>query len=139
RELTIPPPPDPARPGSVQGTLLFAEPGRSTMQPAVDATIELVGSGVSTRSDKEGRFNLRPIAVNSGTVLIRFDSKHDKMVDHQRSYDLEQLGGGVARDVALGPVTLGANAALRGTVLRADSSSTPSGHSGTAVFVPDGP
>src|SRR6476619_151722 len=95
RELAVPEPPDPTRPGTVAGTVVYAEPGLSTLRPAAGATIELVGGGVMTTAAADGRFVLSPIATNIGTILIRFDTDGDGHADRQRSLGLDDIGGGV--------------------------------------------
>ncbi|MBK7861020.1 MAG: Ig-like domain-containing protein [Archangiaceae bacterium] len=139
RDLGVAQPPDPTRPGSIQGDIVYSQPGLATLQPAVGATVELVGSGIKATADASGHFLLKPIATVTGSMLIHFDADADGKVDHQRVFSLEEIGAGPAHDISLGQVRLGENASVRGSVLLSDLSALPAGHAGTAVFVPEGP
>ncbi len=139
-DLVLPqPPPDPG-PGSLQGSLVYSEPGQSTLRPAVGAVVELVGSGVRTVSAGDtGFFTLSPVDTNVGAVLIRFDSDGDGKPDRQRLLQLEPLHTGRGKVVNVGQVAVGSNATIKGKALRGDLAPATSGHGGTAVFVPEGP
>lgn len=140
RTLALTDPPGPPGPGSIQGTLVFAEPGRATLQPAIGATIELLGSSVSTTSGGDnGYFNLAPVTRQEGVVLFRFDANRDGLADFQKILRLEDLKAGPGKNIVLGQIQLGGNASIRGSALRRDFVSASSGHAGTTIFVPEGP
>lgn len=137
RDLTLPGPPGA---GTIQGTVVYAEPGQSTLRPAVGATIELVGGGISTTASGETAFfSLTPIATETGALLIRLDLNADGVADRQKLIRLEEIHAGPGKNVALGQVVLGINGVVQGTVLRENIMSANSGHAGTTIFVPEGP
>ena len=134
-ELTVPQPPPPAGPGSLQGTVVYSVPGRTGVRPAGGATVTLVGTSRRTTADAEtGRFELDGLTRSTGQVLFTFDATGDGVVDRQKVLELSSVGAGRGKTVALGDVALGRNGSVVGTVLRADVVG-PSGHAGTAVFV----
>ncbi len=139
RSVELPEAPKPGAPGSIQGTVLFAQVGRAQLQPAAGAIVELLGGGASTTANADGYFQLGPILSAEGSLLFRFDSDRNGSVDHQRLMRLSDIGAAAGKTVALGQVVLGGNATLRGTALRRDLAQSPSGHAGTTVFVPEGP
>ncbi len=139
RSLELPNPPAPPGPGSIQGSVVFAKPGQSTLVAAKGATIEILGTSLTTTSLESGYFTLSPIPVSSGALLLRFDADGDGSIDHQKLIRLEEVHAGPGKDVALGQVTLGGNAIVQGTVLRADQLSSPTGNGGTSILVPEGP
>ncbi len=132
----IPPPPGA---GSIQATLVYAQPGRADTLPAASATIELLGTSLVTTSNESGYFQLSPVPVRSGQLSIRFDADGDGLPERSRLLSLESIGAGPGKTTALGNVLLGGNATLQGTVLRTDLLGAASGHGGTNVFVPQGP
>ncbi len=137
RNLELPAPPGA---GSIQGSVVYAEPGQSTLRPATGATIELLGSSVATLAQGEDAFfTLTPIAVETGALLIRLDLNNDGVADRQKLIRLEEIHAGPGKNVALGQIVLGINGVVQGTVLRQDLGDAPSGHAGTTVFVPEGP
>jgi len=139
RSTELPAPPAPPGVGSIQGTVVYARPGQSALVPAKGATIELLGTSVLTTSAESGYFSLTPIPVTTGAVLLRFDANEDGVIDHQKLIRVEELRAGPGRDIALGQVTLGGNALVKGAVLRADQLGAGNGHGGTTIFVPEGP
>lgn len=135
--LSLPDPPAPPGPGSIQGTVVYAVAGRSGVRPAVGARITLLESGQSVVAEAEtGRFDLREVRLTSGRLHFVFDLDGDGVVDRQRVLQLDSLGAG--RDVALGEVVLSRNATVVGRVLRGDVPQA-SGHGGTSIFVPGAP
>ncbi len=138
-ELSLPGVPAAPGSGSLQGTLVHAEPGQTTLRPANGATVELVGTGVKTRTIGDtAAFNLTPVDTAEGTVLIRFDSDGDGRADKEKLLRLEGLGTGRGKTVSLGQVVIGSTGAIRGKALRADLSG-PTGHGGMSIFIPEGP
>src|SRR5262245_23413202 len=92
RSLEAPPPPTPKQAGTLQGSVFYAQQGRSTLSPARGATVELLGSSVTTVAQGDNAFfTLSPILVTSGTVVIRFDSDGDGTPDRQKALQLEDL------------------------------------------------
>jgi hypothetical protein len=135
-ELSLP---SPAGSGSVQGSVVHAEPGQTALRPAVGATVELVGVGVKTKTAGEtAAFTLSPVDTSEGSVLVRFDSDGDGVSDKEKLIRLEGLGAGRGKSVSLGQVVIGSTGAIRGKVLRSDVSGS-SGHGATNIFVPEGP
>lgn len=138
-ELTLPDPPPPPGPGSIQGTAVYSVPGRTGYRPAGGTRVTLVNTGTQTFADREtGRFDLRNIRISQGLVYFVFDVDGDGTPDRQRALELSAIGAGLGRDVALGEVVLSRNATVVGRVLRGDNP-LPTGHAGTAVFVPGAP
>jgi hypothetical protein len=137
RNLELPAPPGA---GTIQGSVMYAEPGQSTLRPATGATIDLLGSSVATVATGENAFfSLSPIAVETGALLIRLDLNNDGVADRQKLIRLEDIKAGPGRNVALGQIVLGINGVVQGSALRQDFSQATSGHAGTTVFVPEGP
>ncbi len=140
RSLDVPEPPGAPGPGTVQGTVVYVEPGSDVEKPAVGAFIELLGTSVHTDVDESnGHFTLGPITARRGNVLIRFDQNHDGRAEYQLLLALEEIKAGPGRDVALGTIQLGGNATLSGAVALSDALGATSGLGGTSVFVPEGP
>ena len=139
RSLELPPPPGPPAPGTVQGTVKYAVPGRASLRPANGAVIELLGTNIRTQSNEDGRFLLDGITTTEGRLLIRFDLNADSKPDFQKVISLAEIQAGVGRNVALGEVELGKNASVVGKVRLSDKPNQVGGLSGTAVFVPEGP
>ena len=138
-DLHLPARPPPPGPGSVIGTVVFARPGLSTLQPAAGATVELLGSGVTSRvSEETGAFVLRPVAASSSAIIVRFDGDGDGRPDKQRLVSLSDLEMGPGKAVSVGQVVVGSTGVVSGKVLRADVTGT-SGHGGSAVAVVDLP
>ncbi|MBX7117088.1 MAG: hypothetical protein K1X64_22405 [Myxococcaceae bacterium] len=137
RNLELPAPPGA---GSIQGSVVYAEPGQSTLRPATGATIELLGSSVATIAQGDDAFfTLTPIAVETGALLIRLDLNNDGVADRQKLIRLEEIHAGPGKNVALGQIVLGINGVVQGTVLRQDLGNATTGHAGTTVFIPEGP
>lgn len=136
RDLTVPPYP-PA--GSVSGRIVYAVPGRSDLRPARGAVVALIGSGVAVTANQAGTFSLNPLEVTEGLLHFTFDTDGDGLIDRQKVEQLTEWQSGPNRQVAMGDVVLGENAAVRGKVALADRPGAKSGLSGTAVFVPEGP
>lgn len=138
-ELSLPQPPPPPGPGTVQGTAVYAVPGRAGYRPAGGARVTLLSTGAGTVAAADsGRFTLSNVRTGTGLLLFTFDLDGDGTADRQRALDLATLGAGPGKDVALGDVVLSQNATVTGRVLRADNP-LPTGHGGIAVFVPGAP
>lgn len=134
-DVTVPQPPAPPGPGSIQGTVVYSVPGRTSARPAGGATVSLVGTSRRATADAEtGRFGLDGVTRGTGRLLLTFDADGDGAVDRQKVLDLAAVGAGRGKTVALGEVSLGRNGSIVGRVLR-DDVSGPTGHAGTAVFV----
>ncbi len=126
--------------GTVQATVLYAEPGRTTPQPAIGATVELLRSSVkATVTEATGFVLISPITTDTGALLFRFDADKDGVPEFQRVIRLEEIGARPGRDIVLGNVVLGGTATVRGSVLGRDRAGQTQGHGGTTVFVPEGP
>lgn len=134
-DLELPPPPGP---GTVQGTLVYAEPGRPGFRPAAASAVVLLGTGFEAKADDDGHFLLKGIVASRGTLLASFDSNHDGIPERQRLLDLSAIGAGPGRDLALGDVVLARNTTVTGRVKR-EGTSAATGLGGTAVFVPGAP
>jgi hypothetical protein len=136
RDLSVPPLP---QPGAISGRIVYATPGRSELKPAAGAVITLIGSGLSTTANQAGTFLLGPLEETEGLLHFTFDSDGDGVIDRQKVEQLSAWKTGVNRQVSMGDVALGENAAVRGKVLLADRPGAKSGLSGSAIFVPEGP
>lgn len=136
QDLNLPPPPGP---GSVQGTLVYYRPGRTNAQVAAGARVSIRNSSLSTITNADGYFRLQPVTQTSGSIVFSLDVDGDGRADRQRSMELSTVGSGPGRDVLLGNVTLGLNAVVVGTALRADLGASRTGHAGTSVVVPEAP
>ncbi len=136
RDLTTPPLP---APGQISGRVVYATPGRSDLKPAAAAAVSLMGSGLSATTNQAGTFSLAPVNDTEGLLHFTFDSDGDGVVDRQRVEQLSEWKSGLNRQVAMGDIALGENAAVSGKVLLADRPGARSGLRGTAVFVPEGP
>src|SRR4051812_43184251 len=98
RFLDVSEPPGPPGPGTLQATLVYQEPGRSTLLPAVGASVELLGTSVSVEvTEANGHFTLAPITTHSGRVLIRFDTNKDGTPEYQRIIALDDVKAGPGR------------------------------------------
>lgn len=138
RSLTVPDAPPAPAPGSISGRVVVAQPGRTTVLPAIGADIILLDTGQSVRAAPSGHFRLEGITRTTGRLLFRYDSNTDGRYDRQKTLGLEMLAAGPGRDISMGDVLLSENARVTGKVLRADVND-PLGHAGTLVFVPEGP
>ncbi len=138
RDFSLPPLPGPPKPGSISGRVVMALPGRPTVTPVADASVEVLGTGLSTKSDQNGFFRIEGITTDAGQLLFRADLDHNGSPERQKLLSLQALKAGLDKQVALGDVLLSENAIVHGVVLR-DDVSTASGHGGTTVFVPVGP
>lgn len=134
-DTALPPTPGP---GSIQGNLRYALPGRVTLLPAVGAELTVLRTGLEARSQDEGRFLITGITQSTGTLLISLDLDGDGQIDRQRTLELLTLGAGFGRHLSLGDVVLGRNAEVHGAVSLQGSTST-GGRGGISVFVPGGP
>ena len=138
-ELSLPQPPAPPGPGTIQGTAVYAVPGRAGYRPAGGTRATLLSTGVSTLAAADtGRFTLSNVRTAEGLLLFTFDLDGDGTADRQRALDLATIGAGPGKNVALGDVVLSQNATVTGRVLRSDNP-LPTGHGGIAVFVPGAP
>lgn len=132
-DLKLPDQPPPPGPGTLQGTLVYFMPGRTTPLPAKGARVELLDSSNVVRADDDGRFLLGELR-GAGLVRLSLDLDADGAPDRQKLLSLASVGAGPGRDVALGEVVLGRNARLTGRVLRGDLT-TDAFHLGTTVFL----
>ncbi len=137
-DTTLPPVPGPPKPGSISGRVVTSLPGRPGVVAVKNASIEVLGTGLSTKSDSNGFFLITGITSDAGQVLFRVDLNEDGKPELQKLLSLQALKAGADKQIALGDVVLSENATVRGLVLR-DDVLTPSGHGGTTVFVPVGP
>lgn len=138
-DVTIPPRPPPPGPGTIQGNIVFAVPGRTGTRPATGAQVSLLGTTLSATADAQtGRFTMSGITLSKGSLLFTADTDRDGVDDRQRVIELEDIGAGPGKQTALGDVLLSRNATLAGKVLLAENS-RPIGHGGTRVFVPGAP
>ena len=135
-DVTLPPRPGAPKPGSLTGTLVRVEPGRTQRVPVANGRVEVVGSGLRTVSDAQGRFSLAGLAAPARKLLLRGQDAMGQPL--LRLVDIEVFRAGPGRDVALGELVLGPPATVTGQVLRADEPS-PTNHAGTLVVVPDLP
>ncbi len=135
-ELSLPGPPGP---GAVQGTAVFYRPGRASPVPAAGAKITLRNSSFATTANADGLFRIEPIDRGEGTLLLAADTNGDGAVDRQKTLSLASIGAGRGKQISVGQVTLGLNAAISGKVLRGDLGAQPGGHGATTVLVPEGP
>lgn len=136
RDVSVPQPPGPPQPGTLQANLLYRPPGSSTATPAVGAVITLVGTSIQTTVVEDtGHFVLSPITQGTGDVLVQFDADKDGKFEAQRLLSLEAVGAGLGRDIALGPVVLGGAAEVRGVIIPRDRLTSPDGRSGITAFV----
>lgn len=133
-DLALPETPPPPGPGTLSGTLVYALPGRTALQPAKGARVQLIESSNEVRSDDDGRFLLTGLTRTRGTVRISLDLDGDALPDRQRLFSLATIGAGPGRDLALGEIELGRNARLTGRALRADFPPERF-HLGTTVFI----
>jgi len=137
RDLSLPAPPA-ASQGSLSGTVVVAQPGLSTKQPASGARIELLGTGRIAFADAQGRFVLANLDATASQLLIQFDPMGTGVPSRQKVLDLGAFGVRPGLQVSIGEVTVSENARLTGKILRADAAG-PGGNAGTIVYVPQGP
>jgi hypothetical protein len=135
RDLTLPPLPPPPPPGTIQGTLVYAVPGRSDFAPATAAHVHVLSTGLATTSNEQGHFVLSGITQSTGTLLLEFEADG---VKRQRALRLQDIGAKVGRDITLGEVVLSRNAAIRGRISLSDQTGN-TGLGGVTAFVPAGP
>jgi hypothetical protein len=138
RDLTLPPPPAPPGPGAVYGKVVVARAGSADRFPVSGAVVEVLSTGLSTRSSVTGDFFLSGITATQGTLLVRWASTGAGAADMQRAIDLATVGVGPGRQVSLGEIPVVENARVHGVALRGDVGAS-GGHGGTVVFVPEGP
>jgi hypothetical protein len=135
-DVSLPPRPGPPGPGSLSGTLVRLEPGRSQRLPVASGVAVIVGAGLRATSDADGRFAITGLSAPVKRLLVQ--GRDDAGRPVLRLVDLEALGAGPGRDLALGEVLLGPPATVRGRVLRADEPGA-SGHGGSLVVAPELP
>jgi sugar lactone lactonase YvrE len=138
RDLTLPPPPAPPGPGAVYGKVVVAQPGSADRLPVSGAVVEVLSTGLTTRSSVTGDFFLSGLTATQGTLLVRWDSTGTGTADRQRAIDLATVGVGPGRQISLGEIAVVENARVHGVALRGDVGAG-GGHGGTVVFVPEGP
>jgi fibronectin type 3 domain-containing protein len=137
-DLRLPDLPAPPGPGAISGRAVMVPPGRAGVIPVPNARVELLGTGLQTTSDSTGFFRIGGVVREAKQVLFRADLDGDGRADRQKLLTLDAAKVGPGKQVALGDVLLAENATVRGQVLLGDVS-TPGGHAGTLVFVPEGP
>jgi fibronectin type 3 domain-containing protein len=113
-------------------------PGRPGTIPVPNARVELLGTGLETVSDASGFFRISGVTREAKQLLFRADLDADSRADRQKLLTLDAARVGPGQQVNVGDVLLSENAIVRGQVLLGDVS-TPSGHAGTLIFVPEGP
>lgn len=137
-DTTLPPAPV-LGPGTVRATIMTARPGRAEVEPAVGATVTLVGTGQSATADSDGNVLLTGINETRGRLLFALDTDDDGVADQSRMVGLEAVAAGFGRDVNLGPLVLSRNATIVGSVRRGDRDALPTGHGGISAFLPQLP
>ncbi|MBL8919628.1 MAG: carboxypeptidase regulatory-like domain-containing protein, partial [Myxococcaceae bacterium] len=137
-DLKLPEPPGPPGPGAVSGRAVMVPPGRAGVIPVPNARVELLGTGLQTTTDSSGFFRIGGVVREAKQLLFRADLDGDARADRQKLLTLDAAKVGPGRQIALGDVLLAENATVRGQVLLGDVT-TPGGHAGTLVFVPEGP
>lgn len=137
-DLKLPDPPGPPGPGSIAGRAVMVPPGRAGVIPVPNARVELLGTGLQTTTDASGFFRISGVVREAKQVLFRVDLDGDGRADRQKLLALDAARVGPGKQVTLGDVLLSENATVRGQVLLGGVSS-PGGHAGTLVFVPEGP
>jgi sugar lactone lactonase YvrE len=158
-DLTLPPAPAKPQPGTIYGTVVYFKPGMAAPLPAPGASVQILGTGLTTLSKTDadcangadaglpgalgaqcvGSFFLGGITQSSGTILFRWASD-GTTVDHQRAIRFpEDIPAGVGQQISLGQVAVTENATMNGRVLLADHPGATTGLGGTTVFVPAGP
>lgn len=130
-DTSVPARPSPPGPGTLQGRVVFAEPGRPGVRPAPGAVLEVVGQSARALADGEGRFTLPGLLSARGNLLIAFAGPPAR----QRFLSLESLGAGRGVDRLVGDVSLRRNGSISGQ-LRRTGDPTTTGLGGTAVFLP---
>ena len=135
RDLSIPLPPGP---GTIQGRVVYAVPGQVLPVAGKGAVVTILSTSLGATADADGRFLIEGITGAAGQMLIQLDLDGDGKPDLQSLIQLASIRAGPGRDLSLGDVPLAQNALVRGKVTRADVN-TVGGHSGTSVFVPQGP
>ncbi|MDX2009186.1 MAG: carboxypeptidase regulatory-like domain-containing protein, partial [Myxococcaceae bacterium] len=135
-DVTLPPRPGAPKPGSLSGTLVRVDPGRTQRLPVTNGRVEVLGSGLRTVSDAEGRFTLGGLAAPARRLLLRGQDGAGQPL--LRLVDIDVFRAGPGRDVALGELLLSPPATVTGQVLRADEPS-PTNHAGSLVVAPDLP
>src|SRR5512137_1788859 len=114
RDLTLPPPPAPPGPGAVYGKVVVAQPGSVDRLPVSGAVVEVLSTGLSTRTSVTGDFFLSGITSTRGTLLVRWASAGAGAADRQRAVDLATVGVGPGRQVSLGEIPVVENARVHG-------------------------
>lgn len=133
--IALPGAPEPPKPGTLSGRLVLEQPATGKVVAAAGATVQLLGTNVTSIANEEGRFVLGPILGDEGTILFRHG---DAETVRQRLSKLSQLGARFGLDLSAGDIPLRENASIEGRVLLADRASGR-GHRGITVFVPEGP
>ncbi len=137
-DTTVPPAPI-LGPGTVRATVMTARAGRAEVEPAVGATLTLVGTSQTATVDADGNVRLSGITETRGRLLFALDADGDGAIDQSRVMGLEAVSAGFGRDVNLGQVVLSRNATIVGRVRRGDRNTLPTGHGGISVFLPQLP
>lgn len=137
-DLKLPDLPGPPGPGSVTGRAVMFPPGRTVSVPVRGARVELLGTGLFTTTDATGYFRIDGVVRESKQVLFRADLDGDGNPDRSKLLTLDAARVGLGKNVSLGDVVLVENATVTGQVLLEDVT-TPTGHAGTLIFLPEGP
>jgi hypothetical protein len=135
-DLDVPPRRGPA---VINGIVVVAVPGKTTLSPVENAVVELSGTGKSTLTNAQGFFELSDFDATRTLLGIKLDSDKDGTPERQKTIDLKAFGLKPGHDLALGEVVLGRNASVTGKVLRGDRPTVRTGHGGSTVFVPEAP
>jgi hypothetical protein len=138
KDLTLPDPPPPEKAGVIQGALNFVREGHITPQPAGGATVEVQRQSLLTTSDPAlGTFRLEGLKSSDGSLLVRYVDPGTQIA-YARSFSLEAIGAGFAKDLSLPTILLGHLSSVGGKVVLGDAPG-PTGQGGTTVFIPEGP
>src|ERR1700677_4470470 len=66
------PAPTPTGPGTVYGNVVYQQPGSDQPSPASGATVQLLGSSLTTTAHNDGTFLMSGIETGAGTLLFSF-------------------------------------------------------------------
>jgi len=94
RDTQLPAVPGPAPAGTVQGTVVYAVPGKSELTAGAGARVSVLGTGAAATADGEGRFLVDGISRNA-LVIQRVDSNGLQTISSSavKGYDLVSCGG----------------------------------------------
>jgi cysteine-rich repeat protein len=129
RDVTLPA----AQHGRVSGVAVVTEVSGRVV-PVAGASARVLGTGLATRSNDAGAFQLEPIGASVGQLVVGFDQDGDGVDDHQRSFDFQTWGIAPGRETALGQVVLRDSATVQGRVLLASDGGAQA-LAGSEVFV----